>query len=246
MTTSPVSADHLQMVMAKDGSSLLLDIERDRIVHLNGVATEMWRLLSKNVAESEIVSIISQKYQVDESRVATDLGCLLRKIEGLRLSAAGSVSVENLFRRPETGQQPSFPWYGDSGAGRPRPRKKTIVSAIVGLALFDLVLRIRSFRVLCAYINSWPLRARKSVDPDIKSKICSAVEQACIWYPRKAMCLQRSAITACLLRSHGFPAEMKIGIRPVPFMAHAWVELHDSVLNDWPGVRNLYTPILSY
>ena len=52
--------------------------------------------------------------------------------------------------------------------------------------------------------------------------VCRAVDLACIWYPKEVRCLQRSAATACLLKHCGFPAQMVVGARWMPFQAHAW------------------------
>ena len=57
------------------------------------------------------------------------------------------------------------------------------------------------------------------------------------WYPKQAMCLQRSAVTTCLLRSAGVQAEMIIGCQRLPFLAHAWVEVDGEVINDKAQVQ---------
>ena len=44
-------------------------------------------------------------------------------------------------------------------------------------------------------------------------ELCHAVELACIFYPRRVLCLQRSAATVLLLRARGFKAEMVIGVQ---------------------------------
>ncbi len=58
-----------------------------------------------------------------------------------------------------------------------------------------------------------------------------------IAYWKQALCLQRSAATACLLKRYGVPAQMVIGARQIPFKAHAWVEVDGRVVND-----KLYMP----
>ena len=72
-------------------------------------------------------------------------------------------------------------------------------------------------------------------------RICSAVDLACIWYWKEALCLQRSAATSCLLKSHGIFAQMVIGAQQLPFKAHAWVEVDGRVVNDKPYVPEMYT-----
>lgn len=59
-----------------------------------------------------------------------------------------------------------------------------------------------------------------------------AVDEACVWYFKRAACLQRSAVATWLLRGHGVAAELVIGYRPVPFESHAWVEVAGIIVND--------------
>ena len=76
--------------------------------------------------------------------------------------------------------------------------------------------------------------------PDAIERICSAVDMACIWYWKPALCLQRSAATACLLKAYGVPAQMVIGARQIPFKAHAWVEVDGRVVNDKTYAPEMY------
>jgi hypothetical protein len=64
-----------------------------------------------------------------------------------------------------------------------------------------------------------------------------AMQVACGAYWKRVLCLQRSACTAWLLRRHGVQARLVIGYRPVPFYAHAWVEVDGHVVNDAPVYR---------
>jgi hypothetical protein len=82
--------------------------------------------------------------------------------------------------------------------------------------------------------SGWP------ANPDTATRICAAVDMACIWYWKEVLCLQRSAVTACLLKRHGVPAQMVLGIQQIPFRAHAWVEVDGSVVNDKPYTPEMY------
>jgi len=63
---------------------------------------------------------------------------------------------------------------------------------------------------------------------------------ACIWYWKEALCLQRSAATACLLKKYGVPAQLVFGAQQMPFKAHAWVEVDGRVVNDKPYTSEMY------
>jgi hypothetical protein len=76
--------------------------------------------------------------------------------------------------------------------------------------------------------------------------ICRAMDLACIWYPQEVLCLQRSAATTCLLRRFGFSAQLIVGARPMPFQAHAWVEVNGEVVNDKPYIPEMYAVLDRY
>jgi Transglutaminase-like superfamily len=110
--------------------------------------------------------------------------------------------------------------------------------AWLALAAFD-ILRLAGFARLHERVRRVRVNMRRS--PATADEIVWAVEEACVWYPKRAACLQRSAIATALLRRHGWPAELVIGCRPLPFESHAWVELDGRVLNDRPQYRTVFT-----
>lgn len=237
-------AGRLELVTSDDGC-VLLDLDHDRLLRLNLVAAEMWTLLSSGRTEPDIVRYLAEKYQVTEERVAADLSDLMQRIN--ELGAAGmTVSRVDDLDSSQFISHPSFPWYG-SGPSETvvEPSAFMVAAAFIGLVVFDVVLWLFSMKTMCRCVNRWPRRNSASPFAPAIGPICTAVSRACIWYPSKPACLQRSAVTACLLRSFGIPGVMKIGVRPMPFQAHAWVEVDGSVVNDWPRVKQFYRPLLS-
>jgi hypothetical protein len=107
------------------------------------------------------------------------------------------------------------------------------------LIQFEIYLARGNFQDLCDKVRNCRL-GRKPPAPEIVERICSAVDMAAIWYPKKVLCLQRSAATACLLKAHGVPAQMVIGAQQMPFRAHAWVEVAGRVVNDKPYTPEMY------
>src|SRR5579864_1976571 len=107
------------------------------------------------------------------------------------------------------------------------------------LILFDFYIGRRNFSALYGRVRSSPL-ANKVPLADTVDRVCEAVNMAAIWYWKEALCLQRSAATACLLKEHGVPAKMVIGAQQMPFRAHAWVEVDDRTVNDKPYMRDVY------
>ena len=69
--------------------------------------------------------------------------------------------------------------------------------AYLKLIQFDLDLARGNFAALYNKVRNHPVVNTKPV-PDAVERICSAVDMACIWYWKEALCLQRSAATTCL------------------------------------------------
>jgi len=115
-----------------------------------------------------------------------------------------------------------------------------LVQAYWKLIVFDRCVRKRNFQDLYGRVRSHPLRGKPAPLPSVED-VCRAVDLACIWFWRQAMCLERSAATACLLRQYGIPAQLVIGGQQMPFRAHAWVEVGGAIVNDKPYLREMYT-----
>jgi hypothetical protein len=114
-----------------------------------------------------------------------------------------------------------------------------ILQAYLKLIQFDFYLARGNFAPLYEKVRNYP-RGAKAGASDATKQICAAVDMACIWYWKEALCLQRSAATVCLLKRHGIPAQMVIGAQHTPFKAHAWVEVDGSVVNDKPYISEMY------
>jgi len=110
-----------------------------------------------------------------------------------------------------------------------------VFEAYCKLIRFELCLARGNFAALYDKVRRYPVRLKST--PRAVEDISCAVDMACIWYPKQVLCLQRSAVTACLLRQHGIASQLVIGAQQMPFKAHAWVEVDGSVVNDL-----VYTP----
>ena len=115
-----------------------------------------------------------------------------------------------------------------------------VLKAYLKLIHFDLYLARRNFAALYEDVRKYPV-GKRAPAPDAVERICSAIDMACIWYWKEALCLQRSAATACLLKKYGVSAQMVIGAQQIPFKAHAWVEVGGCVVNDKPYTAEMYS-----
>jgi hypothetical protein len=110
---------------------------------------------------------------------------------------------------------------------------------LVGLFAYDALFFGRKFARLHRLVKSWPINLR-SVSPDCIERVCDEVNLALIWYPKRVLCLQRAAVTTCLLRDCGVPAQMVLGAQKLPFKAHAWVEVNGKAINERANVQAMF------
>ena len=112
------------------------------------------------------------------------------------------------------------------------------LQAWLGLLVFD-VTRLAGFARLCAWLRRRRVGSHVSIAST--ADVVWSVDEACVWYVKRAACLQRSVVATWLLRRQGIAAEMVIGCRPLPFESHAWVEVDGRVVNDRPQYQRAFT-----
>lgn len=117
-----------------------------------------------------------------------------------------------------------------------------ILKAYLALIQFDLYLACGNFQAVHDNVRRCPLRKLPRLDRALE-RTCAALDIACIWYPKPALCLQRSAALACLLRANGVSAQLVIGVQQIPFKSHAWVEVNGRVVNDKPYTPEIYSVV---
>jgi hypothetical protein len=113
-----------------------------------------------------------------------------------------------------------------------------VAEALGWLMLFDLLSKTGFSRVH-AFTRRRQV-ARHAPGADVTARVCWAVEEACVWYVKRAYCLQRSSVATWMLRRRGVPAQLVIGYRPVPVDSHAWVEVDGKVVNDRPQYQKFF------
>lgn len=111
--------------------------------------------------------------------------------------------------------------------------------AFVLLLVYDILNALRPFKTLHSTVKRWKV-VNKPIGQDTVDRVCKAVNYACVWYPKQALCLQRSFVTTYLLRKNGLPAQMVLGAQKLPFKAHAWVEVNGRALNERSDVQATY------
>ena len=111
--------------------------------------------------------------------------------------------------------------------------------ALLTLFGFDVLSTFCRFETIYSTVKSWTVASAPS-SRDTIDRVCKAVNYACIWYPKQALCLQRSFVATYLLRKHGVQAHMVLGAQKLPFKAHAWVEVDGQAINERSNVQATY------
>jgi len=113
------------------------------------------------------------------------------------------------------------------------------VQALVMLFVYDILTTFRSFKTLHSTVKGWKVTEKLLARDDV-NRVCAAVNYACVWYPKRALCLQRCFVTTYLLRKQGVCAQMVLGAQKLPFKAHAWVEVNGRAINERSDVQAIY------
>ena len=83
---------------------------------------------------------------------------------------------------------------------------------------------------LRAYARRHPLAADRETEVLAGWRLAQAVIKALRALPTDSRCLMRSLTLLTLMERRGLSPTLVIAVRPTPFAAHAWIELHGQAL----------------
>lgn len=128
-----------------------------------------------------------------------------------------------------------------------RAKVRYVLAGWCVLACADVSLRLLGFPRFYNLIRRLPtVRPRHaSIQLPLGRAICAGVDRARAYYVRRAWCLQAAAAAVCLLRLRGVRGDLVIGVRQLPFYAHAWVTVDRVVvLNSRDDLSDLFREII--
>jgi transglutaminase superfamily protein/coenzyme PQQ synthesis protein D (PqqD) len=248
----------------KDGS-VLLSIPDDRICKLNGVGALTWMVLEESPAGLSIDEVVLKlaeqfdeinaegqlNYEVTRDRLREDTTRFLTRVAEMNLLQRETDSQGREVYRVKEGvsgttsstvAKVATPADTDptSVTSSITPQKRETIAAFIGLLAFDLLLKFRGFESLINKVEQWPTAEPRTSDLELCRRVRAMVDRAQMYYPKKAMCLQHSAVATCLLRRRGVPAVMILAAQEFPPKGHAWVEVDGKVVNDFKAVQRAY------
>ncbi len=63
-----------------EGEAILVDIKRGEILHLNSVGTEIWDAITNKIKVSDVVDVLCNSFEVEQSEAHEDTLQLLEKL----------------------------------------------------------------------------------------------------------------------------------------------------------------------
>jgi Transglutaminase-like superfamily/Coenzyme PQQ synthesis protein D (PqqD) len=247
----------------KDGS-VLLSIAEDRICKLNGVGALTWMIMEESSGAQTLNQIVGQlqqrfeainsegqvRYEVSPEQLRSDTERFLNQMASMNLVqlARDSHGNERYSKKTDVSGTTSAHEQASEVEScediiveeNVKFSKRETFSAFVGLLAFDLLLKFAGFQSLIKQVESWPTAEPRTTDHEICRRVRGTVDRAQMYYPKKAMCLQHSAVVTCLLRRRGVPAQMVLAAQEFPPKAHAWTEVMNEVVSDSPAVKIRY------
>jgi hypothetical protein len=243
----------------KDGG-VLLSIAEDRICRLNGVGALTWMVLQeaeRDLSLDEVVDRLSEQfeainaegelaYEVSRSQLRVDTSLFLEKLATMNLLETNEGELYRISRDVSGTTSPEKATGAVSVESEPDPSirteekvsKRETLTAFVGLLAFDVLVKLAGFKALIEKVEHWPTAEPRSGDLRICRRVRAMVDRAQMYYPKKAMCLQHSAVVTCLLRRRGMPAQMVLAAHEFPIRVHAWSEVNGYVVNDRQDVKS--------
>jgi hypothetical protein len=123
---------------------------------------------------------------------------------------------------------------------RPSPARCFLALLVVKLALVVAGTR-RIVRVMNARAAA-PTPHHAASRSDIE-RLARRITIAAALFPGRARCLEQSLVLWAMLRRSGIDARLRLGVRPHPFEAHAWVELDGQAILEDPEKVARFIPL---
>jgi Transglutaminase-like superfamily/Coenzyme PQQ synthesis protein D (PqqD) len=267
-STTIASTQPFALVAGKhrDGS-VLLSAANDRIFKLNGTGALTWTVLEQSRVPLCLEEVVQElcvqferlnaaaemQFDVSAEQLKQDTSRFIKSLtdNGL-LQVVTDASRGECYRIKADVSGTTATTLAQNGGeavaqitsvvdGPPiSPSRRQTLTAFFGLIAFDLLLKFRGFAALVKKVENWPTTAPHTADSETCRRVCAMVNRAQVYYPKKAMCLQHSAVVTCLLRRQGVPAEMVLAAQEFPPKGHAWVEVEGRVVNDFRQVKTRY------
>jgi hypothetical protein len=229
-------SDSVREIETQDGA-VLLDIRQGLCLGLSVVGAMIWRRLRLNETIEQITRHLASRFSdVPTRQIHDDAVLFIRDIRQKGIL----VSDDQVYTAIQLPRLFTLLRFNPDALRKNRRQPRFLFwKALLGLLTYDVFGFGKNFPKVHAGVGNWPV-APLTPSSEAADQVCHAINHACLWYPKRVLCLQRSAVTTCLLRNCGVPARMTIGAQRFPFRAHAWTEVSGHPINDRREVQSVY------
>ena len=111
-------------------------------------------------------------------------------------------------------------------------RPPAVFSCLMALMLCDAALRALGFARTMRVARALGGKSQNDVPQDVINRTLKNVIVATALYPGRSKCLEQAVAAYVLLRRRGADVQIRLGVQPYPFFAHAWLELRGQPLTE--------------
>ena len=224
------SADTL--ICRHGDTATLLSTRSWQYFGLNPTAYRAWERLTQGDDEVTAAAVVAADYGVEAGEVRGDIAALTATLARLGF----------LEDRGTADTRPSGARWAPPPVAARRATAVPSLAACLG-ALIDTGLRLRR--------QGLDPQAWLADDTAAPSGVLSPAERrdatwqllrAAAWLPVRTFCLQQSLALVAVLRRAGVDARLRLGARPYPFVAHAWVVADGAPVNESDEQLAMYAP----
>ena len=227
---------------ATEQGCIVLNLERGAILSLNDTGAFVFSKLAEQehgLTRAELIETLRREFaDVEVCRLESAVDGLLVQLEKTEVVTARQESTRRRDVRGEVARRVSM--CARHALSPLLFLRAYTFAALVLLFTGEMVRKLGGFRSIHRSVAQWTTGARTPRDKDALLHACAAVNRACTWHPKRALCLQRASVLVCLLRSLGYRAEMVIGVHKLPFYGHAWAEVEGEVVNDHANAQKFF------
>lgn len=200
----------------------LLSLDTGTYSTLDNEAAAIWMALCSGLSLTEIVERIvpAAGNLAAYSTARADTQEFLIELESRGLIVAGSLSDRDAVAQhlgPDIAPDCSPAAVGEM------PRLPSVASCLIRLALVRVGLRYLGLRASVRRVGRGREQCAHRLSSEWVNELAERVSQAILLCPFNAACLEESLTILWFIFRAGDQAELRIGVEPFPFVAHAWV-----------------------
>jgi hypothetical protein len=115
-------------------------------------------------------------------------------------------------------------------------RPPGVLRCMLALVLCDVALRVLGYARTVRIARFLGGDRTLPVNDQLISRTLHNILVATAFYPGRSKCLEQSIAGYALLRRRGAAVDIRMGVQPYPFSAHAWLELNGMPVTESPEV----------